>query len=270
MNRVKKTNLFALFATSVLLSSILLPSFTTPAQADNTAPDKTTAASKKSKVTFKSRKGQPAPKVTIGGGRRDNGMCSQSGDVDSLGVKNQTLDKTLVPLLPSSKLGLTASSHPNMMVYVPSTSAKSLEFTIYNEQEEGIYQTQVNLRNTPGIVNLSLPTSQPGLEIGKDYRFVVSIICQQSGPQNPFVEGLLRRVAPASALRNQLNQSTSLEQVIALSESGYWVEAVSNLAKLKLSQPFDSEIDTAWKDLLSSVGLSCIAQAPLNQLTVIS
>ena len=255
-----KINRFWVILVTILLQGASIAALTTRVQAQTNTPKKTTPTRK---VTFKPPKGQRQPKMAVGGGRRNNGMC-ESG-VASLGIQNKTIDKTLVPLLPSSKLGLTASSHPNMMVYVPSTSAKSLEFTIYNEQEEGIYQRQVSLGNTPGIVNLSLPTSEPGLEIGKDYRFVVSIICQQSGPQNPFVEGLVRRVAPASALRNQLNQPTSLEQVIALSESGYWVEAVSNLAKLKLSQPFNSEIDTAWEDLLSSVGLSGIAQAPLNQ-----
>ncbi len=51
---------------------------------------------------------------------------------------------------------------------------------------------------------------------------------------------------------------------MVFSESGYWFEAVSNLAELKLSQPGNSEVNTAWKDLLSSVGLSGIAQAPLN------
>ncbi|MEM7579478.1 MAG: DUF928 domain-containing protein [Cyanobacteria bacterium P01_A01_bin.80] len=264
MNRVKKTNLFALFATSVLLSSILLPSFTTPAQADNTAPDKTTAASKKSKVTFKSRKGQPAPKVTIGGGRRDNGMCSQSGDVDSLGVKNQTLDKTLVPLLPSSKLGLTASSHPSFMVYVPPTSAKALEFTLENEEGEGIYQTEVNVEKTPGIISFTLPSSEPALETGKDYRFIVSIICQQTGPKNPFVEGLVRRIPSDSKLVNTTSQPKSLEQVILYSNSGYWFEAVGDLAALKLAQPNNLEVNAAWESLLTSVGLDAIANAQLQ------
>ncbi|MEO1187379.1 MAG: DUF928 domain-containing protein, partial [Cyanobacteria bacterium J06636_27] len=62
----------------------------------------------------------------------------------------------------------------------------------------------------------------------------------------------------------QLNQPNSLDQVIVFSESGYWIEAVSNLAELKLSQPLNSEVNTAWKDLLSSVGLGGISQAPLK------
>lgn len=258
-----KINRFWVILVTILLQGTAIAASTTRVQAQTNTPKKTTPTQKRSRVKFKPPKGQRQPKMAVGGGRRNNGMC-ESG-VASHGIQNKTLEKTLVPLLPSSKLGLTASSHPNIMVYVPATSAESLEFTVYNEEEEGIYQTQVNVANTPGIVNFSLPTTQPGLKIGKDYRFVVSIICQQSGPQNPFVEGLVRRVSPGSRLRNQLNQPKSLDQVMVFSESGYWIEAVSNLAELKLSQPSNSEINTAWKDLLSSVGLGGIAQAPLNQ-----
>lgn len=255
---------FWMLLVTIVLQGTSIVTLMRGVQAQSNAPKRTTPTRKRSRVKFQPPKGQRQPKKTVGAGRRNNGMCQQSG-VASNGIQYKTIDKTLVPLLPPSKLGLTASSHPSMMVYVPSTSARFLEFTVYNEQEQGIYQTQVNLRNTPGIVNFSLPKSQPGLKIGKDYRFVVSIICQQSGPQNPFVEGLVRRVTPTSALRNQLNKPKSLEQVIVFSESGYWFEAVSNLAELKLSQPSNYEIDKAWKDLLSSVGLSGIAQAPLNQ-----
>jgi len=265
MKPIKITSFWVLLVATLLLQGTSIAALTTQAQAQSTTPKKTTPTRKRSNVKFKPPKGQPKPKMAIGGGRRNNGMCQQSGEVASLGLQSKTIDKALVPLLPSSKLGLTASSHPKFMVYVPQTSAKVLEFTFYNEEEEGIYQTQVNLENTPGIVSFSLPKTEPGLKIGRDYRFVVSIICQQSGPQNPFSEGLVRRISPDSAFKYQLNKPKSLEQVMVYSESGYWFEAVANLAELKLSQPNNSEINTAWKDLLTSVGLGGISQASLNQ-----
>ncbi|MEM6404965.1 MAG: DUF928 domain-containing protein, partial [Cyanobacteria bacterium P01_D01_bin.116] len=175
------TRFWLLLVVNLLLQGTSITVLTTQVQAqNNTTPKKTTPTQKRSRVKFKPPKGQPKPKMAIGGGRRNNGMCEQSG-IASHGIQNRTMDKTLVPLLPSSKLGLTASSHPSFMVYVPATSARVLEFTFYNQQEQGIYQTRVNINNTPGIVNFSLPTTAPGLEIGKDYRFVVSIICQKSG-----------------------------------------------------------------------------------------
>ena len=191
-------------------------------------------------------------------------MCETSEETNSIGVRTKTIDKTLVPLLPSSKLGLTASSHPTFMVYVPQTSAKALEFTLENEEGEGIYQTEVNIDKAPGIMSFSLPKTESALEIDQDYRFVVSIICQQTGPKNPFVEGLVRRISPDSALVNQLNKPESLEKVMLYSESGYWFDAMENLAALKRSQPDDSEVAAAWENLLASVGLEKITKAPLQ------
>ncbi|KST66312.1 DUF928 domain-containing protein [Mastigocoleus testarum] len=262
MNQIGITRLLVLFATTMSLQCGSIPNSIGQAQAQGATSEKTT--NKQSKVTFKPRKGERKPKVTVGGGRRDNGMCEASEEISSLGVKSQTIDKTLVPLLPSSKLGLTASSHPSFMVYIPPTSAKAVEFTLENEEGEGIYQTEVNVANTPEIISFTLAKTEPGLEIDQDYRFVISIVCQQTGPKNPFVEGLVRRISPNSKLTNQLDKPKSLEQVILYSESGYWFEAVSNLAALKVSQPENLEIATAWESLLESVGLDAIAKTPLQ------
>lgn len=259
MNRIK--HCLVLSAATLFLQGALIPASTTQAQAQNANAEKTTSA-KRSNVAFKSRKGERAPKNAVGGGRRNNGMC-ESGVVDSIGIKSQTIDKTLVPLLPSSKLGLTASSHPSFMVYVPLTSAKALEFTLEDEEGEGIYQTEVNINKAPGIVSFTLPR-EVALEKDKDYRFVVSMICQQAGPKNPFVEGLVRRINLDSAIANQLNKPQSLEQVVLYSQSGYWFEAIENLAALKRSQPNDAEVAAAWESLLASVGLDGISKAPLQ------
>ena len=257
------TRSFALFATTLLLQCALIPVLSGQVQAESANPNKATSA-RRSRVTFKPRKGQAQPEIAIGGGRRNNGMCEQSSATSSIGVKSQTIDKTLVPLLPSSKLGLTASSHPSFMVYVPPTSAKALEFTLENSEGEGIYQTEINVEKTPSVISFNLPKTEAPLEIDSDYRFVVSIICQQTGPKNPYVEGLVRRISPDSQLRNQQDKPKSLEQVMFYSESGYWFEAVENLAALKAAKPNDSEVAEAWENLLASVGLDKIANAPLQ------
>ena len=267
MKPIKINRLFALLATTLMAQSTAITAWITPVQAESKTESETTkktSPARRSRIKFKLPKGQRAPKMAVGGGRRNNGMC-ESGAVNTIGVENKSIDKTLVPLLPSSKLGLTVSSHPSFMVYVPQTSAKALEFALENEEGEGIFQTEVNIENQNGIVRFNLPKTQPGLEVGKDYRFVISAICQQDGPNNPFVNGLVRRISPAdTAVKNQQGKPKSLEQVILYSESGYWFEALEKLAELKLSQPNNGEINTAWEDLLSSVGLDDISKAPLS------
>ncbi|KAF3888243.1 MULTISPECIES: DUF928 domain-containing protein [Nostocales] len=217
------------------------------------------------KVKFEPPKSEPAPKITIGGGRRDNGTCDgQSNTTNSRMTGANTAEK-LTALLPSTHLGLTLTSHPTFLVYVPKTSAKVLEFTLEDEAGEGIYQTKINLKGVPGIVSFSLPKTEPALEVGKDYRWVVSIICQQTGPTNPFIEGLVRRSPVNATLTNRINKAKPLEQIVLYSQSGYWFEALTNLANLRLSQPQNREIKTAWNELLESVDLNAIANAPLQK-----
>ncbi len=260
MSRIK--NSLMLCATTLLAQCAVITGGTTQVQAQN--PNSQQNILEGSSVNFQPPQGEPAPKTVIGGGRRGNDLCEHSGAKSSLIAKKKTIDKTLVPLLPSSKLGFTASSHPTFMVHVPPTSSKAVEFTVYNQEGEGIYQTQVNIAKAPGIISFALPKTEPALAINQDYKFVASIICQQSGPKNPFTEGLVRRISPDSALRNQLDKPKSLAKVILYSQSGYWFDAMENLAALKLSQPDNVEVATAWDDLLTSVGLEGIAKAPLQ------
>jgi hypothetical protein len=223
------------------------------------------------RVTFEPRRDQPAPTVTIGGGRRNNGNCSQIEQASAQPAQSLPLDQLLTPLLPSpfSNLQLTVSAHPTFLVYVPQTSATVVEFTLLttkdNNKEEGIYQTTVKLTGTPGIVRISLPTSAPELEIGKDYKWLVTMACQADGPtvSDPFTEGLVRRIQPDSSL-SQLDQAKPLDRVALYAKSGFWYEASANLAALRQAQPNDPEVASAWQELLQGAGLGAIANAPLK------
>lgn len=229
-----------------------------------TTPQQTTSTPRKSKMTFEPPPNQSAPKVTIGGGRRDNDRCQQDRKPLNQPLVKGTTDQPLTPLLPSTKLGLTVSPHPTFMVYVPQTSASSVVFTLENQQGEGIYKTKLDLEGTPGIVSFSLPASEPPLEIGKDYKWVVSMMCQPSGPTDPFTEGVVRRIQPNPVLVSQLDKPKSLDQVSLYAKSGVWYEAANDLASLRKSQPQNAELTTAWKELLQSVGLDGISSAPLK------
>ena len=108
-----KINRFWVILVTILLQGTAIAASTTRVQAQTNTPKKTTPTQKRSRVKFKPPKGQRQPKMAVGGGRRNNGMCVSG--VASHGIQNKTLEKTLVPLLPSSKLGLTASSHTSTL-----------------------------------------------------------------------------------------------------------------------------------------------------------
>jgi Domain of Unknown Function (DUF928) len=212
------------------------------------------------KVTFEPPKGLPAPVVTAGGGRRGGGKCGVSHSSDSV----TTVDNKLTPLLPSGKLGITTSPNPTFMVYVPQSSAKAIEFTLENQKGDGIYQTTVNLQSTPAVVSVPLPKDEGQLEVGKDYKWIVSLQCQPSSTGDPFESGLVRRIQLDISLTKKLNAAKPLDKIELYGKSGVWFEAVGNLAALRRDQPKNPQLHQAWKDLLESVGLDSIANAPLQ------
>lgn len=254
------------FSTILLLQLALLPTWASLVQAQSASDQRTVG--KRSPIGFIPPKGQPRPTVTVGGGRRNSSLavCPQQRPRLNLSSvqSNTATNKPLTPLLPSDKLGLTVSSHPTFIVYVPESGAKSVELTLEDNKGKGIYQKTVDLKGNSGIVDISLPTTATALEIGKDYKLVVSVRCQQTGPKDPFVEGIVRRIQPDTALANRLQSAKTLEKVLLYAEKGIWFEAVTNLLQLKRSQPNNQQIASAWKELLQSAGLSEITNTPTN------
>ncbi|MGI0485433.1 DUF928 domain-containing protein [Pantanalinema rosaneae CENA516] len=255
----------ALFSVTLLLQSMWLVGVSSIANAQTQAAKPTQSAPRKGKFTLEPPKGQPAPKVTIGGGRRNSGICPQDSSIVNA-TANPSLPRarTLLPLLPTTRLGLTIEAHPTFLIYVPSTSARILEFKLEDQDGEEVYQTTMDLSATPGVVRISLPAHQAALQVGKDYKWTVSIACQPDGvkPQDPLATGAVRRIQPDSALVTQLQTANAIDRVELYARSGIWFEAVASLAELRRSQPHNQTLASAWEELLQSAGLSAIATAP--------
>jgi len=269
----KKINQYLLvLSASVLLELGIIPGFFLAVQAQT----QTSSHVKSKQVIFKPNPDQPSPEITTGGGRRNDGQCSRKQSV----AEDTTASQALTVLVPSvlnaqplkeserSPAGvnfqLTVSEKPTFLVYVPPTSAQVLELRLEDEEGQLIGEvTRLNLTETPGIYSISLPETAPPLAIGKEYKWLVSMACQVSGPDDPFVEGSIRRVSPDSIRTGSLEQVTDLEQVAVYAESGIWQDAVVSLAALRQTQPTNPEVVSAWENLLRSVELEDIINAPL-------
>ena len=257
-------NLLALSA-PLLLELAAIPGFLTPAQAQIKTPIQAPGEHRLKTVTFEPRKDQPAPTVTVGGGRRNDGKCSQDRPASEQSTTSaKSLDQLLTPLLrsPLSDPQLTVSARPTFLVYVPQTSAKGMELLLERDGK-GIYQTRINLSGTPGIVSIQLPANAPALEIGKDYKWLVSMVCGSGSPEDSFVEGSVRRIELGSTL-NQIDRAKPLDKVALYAKSGVWFDAVANLAALRKAQPNDAQVASAWKELLQGAGLGAIANTPIS------
>ncbi len=223
-------------------------------------------------VVFKPRKDAPRPKATIGGASRHSGHCPQAK------VSPTTLGlQAIVP--PSQTKGqmeavLTTAAYPTLLVYLPVTTARQAEFTVMNERGKGLFQTIVDLprevQKTPVILRLTLPnTALPattGLQPDTIYQWVFTLMCKPGGaePNDPFVRGMVSRIAPDAALQKKLTTAKGLDKVNLYAEAGIWQEAVTELANLRLTKPTDPDLLAAWKSLLKSANLEATSQAPIR------
>lgn len=241
------------------------------------------------RVIFTPPPGQPAPRSTSSGGRRSNGKCPKDRTTPLRPAAELPLNQRLTPLLPLTNLqrppaapsanaplqpspwGVTLAAHPTFLVYVPETSATALELKV--EGRNGYEAlTKVDLprtstQNAPMVVPIPLPTTEPPLQVGQDYRWFVSVVCQAQGaPEDSYAEGVVRRITPSGSLATPTQTAPSLTQVTQYAQAGIWYDAIATLATLRAQQPSNAALQTAWRELLDSAGLGAIAPAPI-QLT---
>ncbi|MBD2021921.1 DUF928 domain-containing protein [Leptolyngbya sp. FACHB-36] len=192
-----------------------------------------------------------APGGRVPGGTRDPGCLG---------------NQSLMALVPLSTVGSTAAQYPTFLLSVPSAAPKSAIFTLQDESRKLVYKTTVNLSGKAGITSFQLPKSMAGLKIGKNYRWVFSLVCNAQAPDqsgNPFVQGWIKRVEMPPTLAQQLQQTSRRDRVTLYQNAGLWYDALATLAELRRTDPNDRALKTAWTNLLNSAGLNQVVTNPL-------
>jgi hypothetical protein len=193
------------------------------------------------------------PDRTTGGGRRDNSSCPQDD-------KSET---RLIALSPVSEPGATLAAYPTFWVSVPSTRAQRVEFSLFDQNKRGIYQTTFALTGTPGIVSFTLPSSAPPLSIGNVYTWVFALICDPADRRRDrLTSGEIRRIELNSTQQRQIERATPRERIALYRQAGIWYETVSILVEQQRSQPNALTWKTAWRELLQSGGLDSATIQP--------
>jgi len=194
------------------------------------------------------------------------------------GVRGECLMGTedLRVLMPENDPGLTTQGHPTFWFYLPigkqslSSKARSpvpsttfLEFLILDEANQPALTEPIRipLPNQPGIVHLTIPSTEQALEVGKDYNWFFSIVCNDHDfSANPTVSGWLSRIQPSQKLIQRLKSLRSQDKYLAYKENHLWFEYLSQLADYRTVQT------TAWKNLLALFSLQGLVQAPLVEI----
>lgn len=206
-------------------------------------------------VNFPASPGGKGPARTASGGSRSTCYVEGLGD----GVTPMTV------LMPMDNLGTTINADPNLFLYVPKTNIDGGEVVIIDSEEDReVYVKQFDLSNkpgnTPGIVKLNL--SGANLEPGKTYDWTFTPFClgQDDNPEyiQTFIEGRFQRTALNSDQDARLDRAdTPLEQAEIYASAKVWNETLDLVAEqMRSSNPQE------WTNLLSSVGLEELAEAP--------
>ncbi len=174
----------------------------------------------------------------------------------------------LTALMPASNVGLTLQAYPSFIFYLPVTVAqRQAEMVLLDENDNEIYTKTLTLPDTPQLLQITLSEQEgfPPLEVGKNYHWYFSIICNpddRSGDES--VDGWMRRVEVSEPLKSELAAASPHEQIAIYSQAGIWHEAVNTLFQLRQREPNNTTLLEHWVKLLNSVGLEAIAQQPLN------
>jgi hypothetical protein len=198
--------------------------------------------------TFNPPSGLGTPQRTAGGSRPVRSSCAASSQ-----------QAAFVALSPTRFKGLTASDHPTVWVAVPRTTAKTLEFSLFDAQQNGIYQTNVPIDSSTGMVRVSVPPTVAALISGQSYTWTAALVCNpQRRTEDWVATGTLHKQTPSAEFQRQVSKASSEQQVKLYAQAGYWYETINALAELRRSQPTHPKLATTWSDLLKIAGLPLV------------
>ncbi|MFB2939357.1 DUF928 domain-containing protein [Aerosakkonemataceae cyanobacterium BLCC-F154] len=165
----------------------------------------------------------------------------------------------------SQLIGLTLKSHPTFFVYLPQTSAPTVEFILNDSEEREVYRTNFPTPKFPGIFGFKLPENAPALDVGKSYQWYFVVRCDPANRKRDLVvEGWIWRTQLLPTIRKQIEKAELRDRAILLRQYKIWYDALADLAELHYSSPQNSPVTAEWGELLRSAGLSEISEQILT------
>lgn len=180
-------------------------------------------------------------------------------------------DRQLAALVPAQNFGYTLDAYPSFFVYVPdgfAGEAVVAEFLLADAEDEPIYATSYRVIPRTGMVRIDLPKTAnlPPLEVGKDYNWQLTLLCDADDVSNGLtVGGWIQRIEPSAELQAELQAATPEQRPDVLARRGIWYDTLISLAALEplpTSQENDAQFSSwisRWQTLLNSVDLATVA-----------
>ncbi len=188
----------------------------------------------------------------------------------------------LVALIPENNLGITTAALPKFLFYLPAASeVRDVEFVLYDEADNLIYETTVSVSPMAGIFGVDLSSAEglAPLQLDKNYHWYFSIIADDRA-QDMSVDGWTRRVELATWVQEQslnsdlalrLKSATPLEQARLLhQEAQLWHDAAIILENLQQTEPDNPLVAEEWNNLLHAVNLTELGSVSMNRVSIVS
>ena len=164
---------------------------------------------------------------------------------------------TPILLAPKKYLGLTTQSHPSFWVYIPASTAKTIEFSLFSHLRKGIYQVSLPIPQTPSLISIPLPKNSPGLSNGQSYHWTVALVCQPKRRTEDWVTGgWIQRQKPSDRLQQALNQnSNSIDQSKLYLQANFWYDSVKTLLEKVPANEASSPLTTLRSSAFDTAGI---------------
>jgi hypothetical protein len=209
------------------------------------------SAIKRKKIQFIPPYGLGLPKANIAAALR-------SEDCDKL-------VSCIIPLMPEKDTNtlkyfpLTVSERPTFFFNVPKIGGMG-KFTLYEDsstEPKKIYGTTFPVDVAGGIINITLPTSVPALQVDRIYLWKLIV---SNGSNDLEATGIFRRVQLDRKVIDEIAKSETIERAAIYAKNGIWFESIKTLLELKET---NKEALNEWLELLKSVDLVKIADNKL-------
>ncbi|NER33194.1 MAG: DUF928 domain-containing protein [Oscillatoria sp. SIO1A7] len=176
-----------------------------------------------------------------------------------------TVDLGMTALVPRLTVGLTISERPTFWFYIPYKDdlPYNADFVLVDEDKHTVYQTELQLAATAGVVGIALPASAAALEVGKKYQWTLSYTCNpNNSEEDAVVRGYVERTALPPEVDKELQAARTPERRYAIyAQNDFWYDTITLLAELLLENP--DKFQEHWESLLEKVGLEEIAKEPI-------
>jgi len=164
-------------------------------------------------------------------------------------------------LTPSDHVPLTTSGRPTFLWYVSKVPPMPMYFTLVKENKPGSILNKEIKVIRPGIAKLELPSEMPELEVGKEYRWTISLVCNQKHPSaNVYAYSWIQRVPETPEILHKMKVvSGSDARALIYAKSGIWYDSISTSYRALLADPNNQQTKVHFSQLLDEVGLSTVA-----------